>query len=137
MRVPSSDLDEFYLLVKTILADRRHMYKPNPRMPIILNSKVPGIGVAGGAVGVAVALVNETKNAVGSPPLFTERWIVFRPATNPLLIVNAVGEPKQAKHVVAAGALEFTDIEPSLSVPKVPLMDAVVGSKPVRSTTRS
>jgi len=69
--------------------------------------------------------------------LFTCRWIVFNPATKPLLIVKGVGAPKAPTPVLATGALEFKKIEPALSVPKVPTIEAVAGSEPVRSITRS
>jgi hypothetical protein len=72
--------------------------------------------------GFAVAFVNDTKNDVGSPPLFTCTWIVLMPDTKPPLIVNAVDAPKPPNVVVAAGAPEFSEIEPSLSVPNTPEM---------------
>lgn len=75
---------------------------------------------SGSGTTLAFAEANSTKNAVGSPPLFVVTWIVFRPATKPLLKAKFVVEPNPAKSVVAIGALPLSEIEPSLSVPKIP-----------------
>jgi hypothetical protein len=56
---------------------------------------------------------------------------LFKPATKPLVKLKAVVDPNPENEVVATGALPFKKIAPSLSVPKIPLMEAVAGFSPL------